>query len=413
MVTKSEQFAQSSAFSRAGGARSARRNAIENIGQKPTPTELPVGLISQNPDNPRDHLRNLDDMTETVRHVGVVNAITVATIDAYLDERPDRAGALDPGATHLVIDGHRRLEAARRVGLDTIKVTVDDALVSTDESLLEAAFVSNYHRDGMTELEEAIALEKLVKFYGGQAKAAQRLGMGQSTISSKLSFLKLSPELQADLAAGRRTGEQLRNLGKLNPEEQRAQADARAEEARRRAAKASKPVQPEPSLPESEPQNYHAVIIAAPDAPSSAESAAAQQLPAEPSIAKPAYTAVYAQPSPTAPSPVVDEPVRAPEAPSRALPEPRAQLTPVPAETASVVPAKPPVAERPPVKMPWYDGRAAMDIIFRKLSTEERRNAMGRYFELVGGAEAAAADLKAAASPQFRELLADHLMDGV
>ncbi|MER5359059.1 ParB/RepB/Spo0J family partition protein [Streptomyces sp. NPDC002785] len=283
MVTKSEQFARSSAFSRAGGARSARRNAIDAIGQKPAPTELPVGLISQNPDNPRDHLRDLNDMTETVRHVGVVNAITVATIDAYLAERPERAGTLDPGTTHLVIDGHRRLEAARRAGLDTIKVTVHDALVSTDESLLEAAFVSNYHRDNMTELEEAIALEKLVKFYGGQSKAAKRLGIGQSTISSKLSFLKLSPELQADLAEGRRTGEQLRNLGKLSPEEQRAQADARAAEARQRPEKATRPVQPEPQA-KTEPQDYHAVIIDPSEAPPSVADAATPPLPEQPRV---------------------------------------------------------------------------------------------------------------------------------
>lgn len=381
MVSKSEQFSQpSSAFGRAGSARSARRHQFEQV-VDPAPagsTKLPVALISQNPDNPRDHMRDLGELTQTVREVGVINAITVATVDAYLKERPDQADRLDPGTTYIVIDGHRRLEACRRIGIDTIKVTVDNALVSTDESLLEAAFVSNYHRDGMTELEEANALEKLVKFYGGQSKASKRLGIAQSTISTKLSYLKLSPELQSDLAEGRRPAEQVRNLGKLSPEEQRAQADARAEEARQRSAKArvSKQAQPGPSLT-SEPQNYHAVIIAAPDAP----------------------------------GPVAAEP--APEgATSRALPEPRTQLSSGPKEEPPV-PAAPAAAERPPVKMPWHDGRAAMDIIFRKLSVEERRIALGRYVELVGGAEEAAADLTEAVTPQVREQLAQHLTDGL
>lgn len=382
MVSKSEQFSQpSSAFGRAGSARSARRHQFEQV-VDPAPagsTKLPVALISQNPDNPRDHMRDLGELTQTVREVGVVNAITVATVDAYLKERPDQAARLDPDTTYIVIDGHRRLEACRQIGIDTIKVTVDNALVSTDESLLEAAFVSNYHRDGMTELEEANALEKLVKFYGGQSKASKRLGIAQSTISTKLSYLKLSPELQSDLAEGRRPAEQVRNLGKLSPEEQRAQADARAEEALQRSAKArvSKQAQPSPS-PTSEPQNYHAVIIAAPDAP----------------------------------SPVADEP--APEgATSRPLPEPRAQLSSGPKEEPPTVSAAPAAAERPPVKMPWHDGRAAMDIIFRKLSVEERRIALGRYVELVGGAEEAAADLTEAVAPQVREQLAQHLTDGL
>lgn len=267
-MTKAEQFAQSSAFSRAGGARSARRELWDAAtGKKPVPTELPVRSISQNPDNPRDHLRDLGDMTQSVEQVGVVNAITIATISAYLEERPDRAGSLDPDTTYLVIDGHRRLEAARRAGLDTIKVTVDDALVSTDETLLEAAFVANYHRDNMTELEEAMALEKLVKFYGTQAKASKRLGMAQATISSKLSYLKLAPDLQADLAEGRRPAEHVRNLGKLSPEEQRERADERAREAQQRARQTATPApaKPAPAAAEEDPAtNYHAVIIETP-----------------------------------------------------------------------------------------------------------------------------------------------------
>lgn len=267
-MTKSEQFAQSPAFTRAGGARSARRELFDAAtGRKPTPTELPVRSISQNPDNPRDHLRDLADMTQSVEQVGVVNAITVATVVAYLQERPNRAGALDPDTTYIVVDGHRRLEAARRAGLDTIKVTVDDALVSTDETLLEAAFVANYHRDNMTELEEALALEKLVKFYGTQSKASKRLGMAQATISSKLSLLKLAPDLQADLAEGRRPAEQVRNLGKLSPEEQRARADERAREAQQRAKPTMtvKPAEPT-SAPRKNPAiDYHAVIIDPPE----------------------------------------------------------------------------------------------------------------------------------------------------
>ncbi|GGP84268.1 hypothetical protein GCM10010247_67090 [Streptomyces calvus] len=72
------------------------------------------------------------------------------------------------------------------MGLATIPVRVDDARVSTDETLLEAAFVANYHSDDMTDLEEAHALQQLVEYYGSQTKAAKRLGIPQATISSKL-----------------------------------------------------------------------------------------------------------------------------------------------------------------------------------------------------------------------------------
>lgn len=107
--------------------------------------------------------------------------------------------------------------------------------VATDEALLEAAFVANYHRDDMTDLEEAHALKTLVDYYNSQTKAAKRLGIPQNTISSKLSLLKLAPELQKGLVTGVRKVEHVRNLGKLSVEEQKAKADERAEAARIKA----------------------------------------------------------------------------------------------------------------------------------------------------------------------------------
>ncbi|MHC0433512.1 ParB/RepB/Spo0J family partition protein [Streptomyces sp. O3] len=231
-MSKAKNLGAGASFAQARPV-SARRAAIGAVTKAPTagvpdPTELPLEAISQNPDNPRTELRDLDGLADSIREIGLVNAITVATIDAYLAERPERAGELDERARYIVVDGHRRLEAARLAGVRTVRVSVDDALASTDESLLEAAFVANVHRDDMHPLEQAQALSRLVRFYGSQNKAAKRLGIGQSTISSKLSVLDLAPELQADLVAGRRTIEQVRNLSKLPPQEQREKADARA-----------------------------------------------------------------------------------------------------------------------------------------------------------------------------------------
>ncbi|MEV6552101.1 ParB/RepB/Spo0J family partition protein [Streptomyces sp. NPDC051597] len=250
MSSKAKNLGAGSSFGQARAV-SARRAAIGAATVAPTagvpdPTELPVGRISQNPDNPREQLRDLDGLADSIREIGLVNAITVASVEAYLRERPDRADDLDPETRYIVIDGHRRLAAAKLAGVPTVRVSVDNALVSTDEALLEAAFVANVHRDDMNPLEQAHALKKLVEFYGSQSRAAKRLGIAQSTISSKLSVLDLAPELQADLLEGRRKVEHVRNLSKYDAEQQRAQADARAaaaeerREASRRAAELSR-----------------------------------------------------------------------------------------------------------------------------------------------------------------------------
>ncbi|MGW2690177.1 ParB/RepB/Spo0J family partition protein [Streptomyces sp. NPDC001414] len=261
-MSKAAQLGNGSAFGAAATARSSRRDVIGHaIGDGDTPaaavTDLPVTQISDNPDNPRNHLRNLDDTVASVREVGIILPIVVATAEAYLHDRPDRTDDLDDGAHYVVVDGHRRLEAARRVGLATIPVRVDNARVSTDESLLEAAFIANYHRDDMTELEEAHALQQLVTYYGTQTKAARRLGIPQNTISSKLSLLKLSPELQKDLVTGERTVEHVRNLGKLSPTEQKKKADERAAADRRKPAPETTPIPGPADATDDSPEAEH------------------------------------------------------------------------------------------------------------------------------------------------------------
>ncbi|MBO8189239.1 ParB/RepB/Spo0J family partition protein [Streptomyces spirodelae] len=287
-MSKADKLGGSAAFGSAATARSSRRGLIDETiqGKAATAaiTDLPVTVISENPDNPRNHLRNLEETVESVREIGVVVPIVVATADAYLRERPERSGDLDEGAQYVVVDGHRRLEAARRAGLATIAVRVDDGRVSTDEALLEAAFVANYHRDDMTDIEEAHALKQLVDYYGSQTKAARRVGLPQATISSKLSLLKLTPELQKDLMTGTRRVEHVRNLGKLPPDEQKARADERAEAARRKAGgrKTAASGGDVENTGESGSANYHGVIIAQSE-PSPAESGSAaspeQQVP--------------------------------------------------------------------------------------------------------------------------------------
>jgi ParB family chromosome partitioning protein len=231
MTSKKDQLGASSSFARAGQARSVRRQLTDAAFGGSDPTLLPLDQISVNPDNPRESLGDLSGMASSLLEVGQIQAITVASVEAYLRDRPERASELDPGAEYVVVDGHRRLEGARQAGLAEIKVSVDDTRVSTDEALLEAAFVANAQRENLSDLEEAQALKTLVAFYGSQHKAAKRLGVTQPYISQRLSLLDLRPDLQADLEAGRRKVEHVRGLGKLSPDEQRATADARAQQA--------------------------------------------------------------------------------------------------------------------------------------------------------------------------------------
>ncbi|MFG2298489.1 ParB/RepB/Spo0J family partition protein [Streptomyces sp. NPDC048603] len=246
MSSKKELLSRADTFERVASDRSARRGMIDRVtGNDGVPSRLPLREISANPENPREELGDVDELAESLQTVGQVQAITIASIDAYLRDRPHMEGRLDGEATYVVVDGHRRLLAAEKAGLKTMKVFVDDALATTDQNLLEAAFVANAQRKDFTDLEAAQALKLLVDLHGSQREAARRVGKSQAYVSQKLSLLGLTPELQADLAAGRRQVNHVRGLADLPAEDQKAVADQRAQETARR--KAEKREQREPS----------------------------------------------------------------------------------------------------------------------------------------------------------------------
>lgn len=369
-MNKADQLGRGTAFGKAAGARSSRREAFDHVLKGDSAavaslTELPVTLISENPDNPRNHLRNLDETMDTVRELGIIMPIVVATADAYLRDRPDRSDDLDAGAQYVVVDGHRRLECARRIGLATIPVRVDDARVATDEALLEAAFVANYHRDDMTDLEEAHALKALVDYYGSQTKAAKRLGIPQGTLSSKLSLLKLSPELQKDLVTGARKVEHVRNLGKLPATKQKEKADERAAAAR---------TKPSPAAP----ARFTAVNSPAsptnPVAPPAPAAASVQQSSPSPEQGGPAQLSRRDNSAPAAGT-VQEAPLVRPE--EQRVPEPRPQEQPAPVP----VPVAEPDSEVRRTKMPWDDGEACAEIVIAKMSPGERGRLVQRLLE--------------------------------
>jgi ParB family chromosome partitioning protein len=232
-----------------GGARpvSARRQAVAAATGVPTegvapPTELPPHRISLNPDNPRSSLGDLTDLAGSLQTHGQKQAITVMNRDAYIKANPEREADLESDTTHVVIDGSSRLAAAREAGLTVIKVMVSDDQGANSEELLESALVANIHRQDLSELDEARALQRLLAIHGSQTALAKRLHRSQGWVSQRLALLSLTPELQARI--GEEPIDLLRAVGSKPPEQQetlltglkqeRARKEAEKQERKRR-----------------------------------------------------------------------------------------------------------------------------------------------------------------------------------
>ncbi|MFJ2095474.1 ParB/RepB/Spo0J family partition protein [Streptomyces sp. NPDC087901] len=243
-MSKRDQLGAGSSFGQTH-AISARRTAINAVTAAPTegappPIKLPVNVISLNPDNPRSKLGDLSQLGASLRDHGQKTAISIMGRFAYLEGNPGRQDDLEADTKYVVIDGNSRLAAAREVGLSEIKVMVDDGLGSNPDEILESALVANIHRQELDHLDEAKALEQLLKVHGTQEALAGRLHRSQGWVSQRLALLGLTPELKTKLNSGEESAAMLRLVGKKKPDEQaahlqRLKAQRRQEQAEKKA----------------------------------------------------------------------------------------------------------------------------------------------------------------------------------
>ena len=139
---------------------------------------LPPAAITPNPDQPRKSFakEGLEELAASIREHGVLQPLSVRKV----------------AAGYELISGERRLRAARMAGLTEVPcilVGVD----SEGSSLL--ALVENLQRRDLDFVEEAAALEKLIRTYGlSQEEAARKIGKSQSAVANKLRLLRLAPE---------------------------------------------------------------------------------------------------------------------------------------------------------------------------------------------------------------------------
>lgn len=169
---------------------------------------LDVGLIIPNRSQPRVTFdeNELAALSASIRENGILQPINVRRC----------------GVNYEIISGERRFRAAKICGLKEVPCIVIDA---DDERSAVLALIENIQRRDLSYFEEALAIERMIKFYGlTQEEAASRLGKAQSTIANKLRLLKFSDAERGLLIKGNVTERQARALVRIDDQKLRIHA---------------------------------------------------------------------------------------------------------------------------------------------------------------------------------------------
>ncbi|MCH9027371.1 MAG: ParB/RepB/Spo0J family partition protein [Proteobacteria bacterium] len=148
---------------------------------------LPIDLIRPGPYQPRQDMREdtLRELADSIRAQGLVQPILV---------RP-----LGDGEQFEIIAGERRWRAAQMAGLQEIASLVRRI---PDKAAIAMALIENIQREDLNPLEEALALDRLIReFDMTHQQAADAIGRSRAAVSNLLRLLDLGAPLKKLLMA--------------------------------------------------------------------------------------------------------------------------------------------------------------------------------------------------------------------
>ncbi|HLS80637.1 MAG TPA: ParB/RepB/Spo0J family partition protein [Steroidobacter sp.] len=149
--------------------------------------KLPVDLLQRGKYQPRIDMRQetLQELAESIKAQGVVQPIVV---------RPLGEPGADGPRRYEIIAGERRWRAAQLAGLHEIPAVVRHV---PDEAAIAMALIENIQRENLNPLEEARALDRLIKeFDMTHADAAEAVGRSRAAVSNLLRLLELADEVK-------------------------------------------------------------------------------------------------------------------------------------------------------------------------------------------------------------------------
>jgi ParB/RepB/Spo0J family partition protein len=168
---------------------------------------IEISKIKSNPYQPRFELDNLEDLKDSIKEFGLLQPPTVSK-DASNDK-------------YILIYGHRRLEAVKELGYESIDVFIQD---NNDLNLRLKALAENSQRQDLDFLELAYAYKSILEDINISLEdLGKKVNKSKTYISQVLSILKLESEV---IAQTKKDGYKVLSvLNKLNQIDKENQLD--------------------------------------------------------------------------------------------------------------------------------------------------------------------------------------------
>ncbi len=162
----------------------AKKSAVSG-NDADTLQNIPLELLQRGQYQPRVDMRQdtLEDLASSIRAQGVVQPIVA---------RPLRKNG--KSQKYEIVAGERRWRAAQMAGLAEIPAVIREV---PDDAAIAMALIENIQRENLNPLEEARALDRLIReFHITHQEAADAVGRSRASVSNLLRLLDLSDKVK-------------------------------------------------------------------------------------------------------------------------------------------------------------------------------------------------------------------------
>lgn len=162
-------------------------------------TAVKVTDLHPDPDNPREELRDIEDLADSIKEAGLLQPIVARRVGKQL----------------IVVAGHRRLAAVQHLRWTEVQCIVRADIRPAD--VLAAMLIENGQRSDLDPIEEAHGLRRLkAQLACSDHDLGRKIGRSQPVVSARLALLGLTAEEQQQVRAGGMTLGEATYKGRLN-----------------------------------------------------------------------------------------------------------------------------------------------------------------------------------------------------
>jgi ParB family chromosome partitioning protein len=175
---------------------------------------VPVEELADNPENPQARVESLGELPDSLSRRGMHQPVRARRVEEWAASHREYAAAV-AGRSWVIVDGHRRVAAARVAGLATVPVWLlegdtDDTLIRLETATTALPLTQFEIAEGYRQLRErGLTLRQI----------AEATGTSHTTVSARLRLLDLPAELRTAVEHGelRTTALDWQALDQLDP----------------------------------------------------------------------------------------------------------------------------------------------------------------------------------------------------